>query len=87
MKTTTGPVTVERPKLRGTEEHFASRLCGCGRGDRRCSGGVRPGQDRGAVPVGVGDLGEGVVQEGDVAAVVFDPARYPVAVMPVARWT
>jgi putative transposase len=30
VKTTTGPVTVERPKLRGTDEAFASRLLGVG---------------------------------------------------------
>jgi hypothetical protein len=30
------------------------------------AGGVRPDQDRGAVPVGVGDLGQGLVQDGDV---------------------
>lgn len=30
VKTTAGPVTVERPKLRGTEERFASRLLGIG---------------------------------------------------------
>jgi transposase-like protein len=28
VKTTTGPVTLERPKLRGTTEAFASRLFG-----------------------------------------------------------
>ena len=30
VKTTTGPVTLERPKLRGTDEAFASRLLGVG---------------------------------------------------------
>jgi len=30
VKTTAGPVTVERPKLRGTDEQFASRLLGVG---------------------------------------------------------
>jgi putative transposase len=30
VKTTTGPVTIERPKLRGTDEAFASRLLGIG---------------------------------------------------------
>ena len=30
VKTTTGPVTVQRPKLRGTTEKFASRLFGTG---------------------------------------------------------
>ena len=30
VKTTAGPVTIERPKLRGTEEAFASRLLGVG---------------------------------------------------------
>ena len=30
IKTTAGPVTVERPKLRGTHEAFASRLLGVG---------------------------------------------------------
>jgi transposase-like protein len=30
VKTTAGPVTLERPKLRGTEEPFASRLLGTG---------------------------------------------------------
>jgi Transposase, Mutator family len=30
VKTTTGPVTVHRPKLRGTSERFASRLFGTG---------------------------------------------------------
>ena len=30
VKTTAGPVTVERPKLRGTDERFASRLLGVG---------------------------------------------------------
>ena len=30
IKTTAGPVTVERPKLRGTDEAFASRLLGVG---------------------------------------------------------
>jgi transposase-like protein len=30
VKTTAGPVTVERPKLRGTDECFASRLLGLG---------------------------------------------------------
>src|SRR5919108_4071381 len=30
IKTTAGPVTVERPKLRGTTEAFASRLFGAG---------------------------------------------------------
>jgi len=30
VKTTTGPVTIERPKLRGTDEVFASRLLGVG---------------------------------------------------------
>ncbi|HZT67601.1 MAG TPA: IS256 family transposase [Acidimicrobiales bacterium] len=30
VKTTAGPVTIERPKLRGTEEAFASRLFGKG---------------------------------------------------------
>ena len=30
IKTTTGPVTVARPKLRGTTEQFASRLFGAG---------------------------------------------------------
>jgi hypothetical protein len=30
LKSTTGPVTIERPKLRGTEEAFASRLLGVG---------------------------------------------------------
>ena len=30
IKTTTGPVTIERPKLRGTDEAFASRLLGIG---------------------------------------------------------
>jgi transposase-like protein len=30
IKTTTGPVTIERPKLRGTDEAFASRLLGVG---------------------------------------------------------
>ncbi len=29
VKTTAGPITLERPKLRGTEEAFASRLLGC----------------------------------------------------------
>lgn len=29
IKTTAGPITLERPKLRGTEEAFASRLLGC----------------------------------------------------------
>jgi putative transposase len=30
IKTTTGPVTIDRPKLRGTDEVFASRLLGVG---------------------------------------------------------
>src|SRR5438132_5084668 len=30
IRTTTGPVTIERPKLRGTDEAFASRLLGVG---------------------------------------------------------
>jgi putative transposase len=30
VKTTTGPITLERPKLRGTDEAFASRLLGKG---------------------------------------------------------
>jgi transposase-like protein len=30
VRTTTGPVTIERPKLRGTDEAFASRLLGVG---------------------------------------------------------
>ena len=30
IKTTAGPVTVQRPKLRGTDEAFASRLLGIG---------------------------------------------------------
>lgn len=30
IKTTTGPVTIDRPKLRGTDEKFASRLLGVG---------------------------------------------------------
>lgn len=30
VKTTAGPVTIERPKLRGTDEAFASRLLGIG---------------------------------------------------------
>ena len=30
IKTTTGPITIERPKLRGTDEAFASRLLGIG---------------------------------------------------------
>ena len=30
IKTTSGPVTIERPKLRGTDEAFASRLLGVG---------------------------------------------------------
>ena len=30
VKTTAGPVTIERPKLRGTTEKFASRLLGAG---------------------------------------------------------
>ena len=30
VKTTTGPVTIDRPKLRGTDEVFASRLLGVG---------------------------------------------------------
>jgi putative transposase len=30
VKTTAGPVTLERPKLRGTSEPFASRLLGKG---------------------------------------------------------
>ena len=30
VKTTTGPVTIDRPKLRGTDEVFASRLLGIG---------------------------------------------------------
>jgi len=30
IKSTTGPVTIERPKLRGTDEAFASRLLGVG---------------------------------------------------------
>lgn len=30
VKTTAGPVTIERPKLRGTDEAFASRLLGSG---------------------------------------------------------
>ncbi len=30
VKTTTGPVTIDRPKLRGTDEAFASRLLGIG---------------------------------------------------------
>jgi putative transposase len=30
IKTTSGPVTLERPKLRGTDEAFASRLLGTG---------------------------------------------------------
>jgi putative transposase len=30
IKTTAGPVTLERPKLRGTDEQFASRLLGVG---------------------------------------------------------
>jgi transposase-like protein len=30
IKTTAGPVTIDRPKLRGTEEAFASRLLGVG---------------------------------------------------------
>jgi putative transposase len=30
IKTTTGPITIERPKLRGTDEAFASRLLGVG---------------------------------------------------------
>ena len=30
VKTTAGPVTIERPKLRGTDEQFASRLLGVG---------------------------------------------------------
>jgi len=30
IKTTAGPVTIDRPKLRGTDEAFASRLLGVG---------------------------------------------------------
>jgi transposase-like protein len=30
IKTTSGPITVDRPKLRGTDETFASRLLGIG---------------------------------------------------------
>src|SRR5712691_1311421 len=30
IKTTAGPVTIERPKLRGTDEAFAPRLLGVG---------------------------------------------------------
>ncbi|MDP9343997.1 MAG: transposase, partial [Actinomycetota bacterium] len=30
VKTTAGPITLERPKLRGTDEAFASRLLGAG---------------------------------------------------------
>jgi putative transposase len=30
VKTTTGPITIDRPKLRGTDEAFASRLLGVG---------------------------------------------------------
>jgi transposase-like protein len=30
IKTTAGPVTIDRPKLRGTTERFASRLFGAG---------------------------------------------------------
>ena len=30
VKTAAGPVTLERPKLRGTTERFASQLCGTG---------------------------------------------------------
>ncbi len=30
IKTTAGPVTIERPKLRGTDEQFAFRLLGIG---------------------------------------------------------
>jgi putative transposase len=30
IKTTTGPVTIERPKLRGTDEAHACRLLGVG---------------------------------------------------------
>jgi transposase-like protein len=30
IKTTTGPVSIDRPKLRGTDEAFASRLLGVG---------------------------------------------------------
>jgi putative transposase len=30
IKTTAGPVTIDRPKLRGTPERFASRLFGAG---------------------------------------------------------
>ena len=30
IKTTAGPITIERPKLRGTDEAFASRLLGIG---------------------------------------------------------
>jgi len=30
LKSTTGPLTIDRPKLRGTDEVFASRLLGVG---------------------------------------------------------
>ncbi|HEY8764781.1 MAG TPA: transposase, partial [Solirubrobacteraceae bacterium] len=30
VKTTAGPITLERPKLRGTDQAFASRLLGAG---------------------------------------------------------
>ena len=38
VSTTAGPVALERPRLRGTTEPFASRLLGKGRQPRRCAG-------------------------------------------------
>ena len=67
VKTTTGPITLQRPKLRGTTERFASQLFGKGdkdqragvAGDRRvCARPVHPrcrgGAGRGARRVGHG---------------------------------
>ena len=38
VKTTAGPVTLARPKLRGTTEAFASRLFGSARHQDQCAG-------------------------------------------------
>ena len=40
IKTTAGPVTLQRPKLRGTTERFASQLFADGGGAHQCPGGV-----------------------------------------------
>ena len=40
IKTTAGPVTLQRPKLRGRTELFASQLFADGGGAHQCPGGV-----------------------------------------------